>query len=108
MFNLKIPQFFLRQLFLSDVLQKNQFRYGHNGNFLFQTAQVTAEIYIETIKHNTDVRFYKSIIANKSVYQVYETDRKYKDAMVKTTQGSMVYLTKKCIIEGQRLKFVAF
>ncbi len=79
-----------RQLLLSESLQKSRFRYGKHGKFLLMIAQETAEIFIESIKHNTDVRLYKTIVANESVYKVYETNRSYKDAVIKTDQGSMV------------------
>ncbi|KAG4071976.1 hypothetical protein HA402_006137 [Bradysia odoriphaga] len=82
-----------RQLIQSQPLQKNRFRYGKNGNFLFKVARgVAAEIFIESIKLNSDVRLYKSIIAKKSSYKIYKTDRNDKDALVATAQGSMVVL----------------
>ncbi|XP_037038966.1 uncharacterized protein LOC119076365 [Bradysia coprophila] len=82
-----------RQVFQSQPLQKNRFRYGKHGKFLLKVARgAAAEIFIESIRHNSDVRLYKSIIANKSSYKIYKTDRSDKDALVATAQGSMVVL----------------
>lgn len=76
-------------MLLSNALQNHQ-RYGQNGKSLFTISQTTAEIYIESIKCNSDDRLYKTISAHKADYKMFKADREYKEAMVKTSQGSMV------------------
>ncbi|KAJ6649936.1 Alpha-ketoglutarate-dependent dioxygenase alkB like 4 [Pseudolycoriella hygida] len=89
-----------RRLLRSEPLQKNPYRYGKSGKFLFKAAKMTAEMYIESIKEHSDVRLYKSIIVNTSNYKIYKADRKYKEASVKTSQGSMVLLNNLNLVIG--------